>query len=202
MTDATSSRAPREGVSKREKRRSEILDAAAAVFAEKGYYAATIQDIADRLGMRAGSLYYHLASKEEALAEVCRLGGLAFLDRIKTLLSSGRPVRELIREATRLHLDARWRDYVSNFTVNRGMLPPAVREEMDGIARDYLAAWAQLIARGQEDGVLDHVIDSRTAAAALLAICNGAASAAPDGASLDVVADRVNRLFLYGMAAR
>lgn len=202
MTDASSAVPPRRNSTKREKRRGEILDAAAAVFAEKGYYAATIQDIADRLGMRAGSLYYHLESKEEALAEVCRLGGLAFLERISTLLSSGRPVLELIREATRLHLDARWRDYVSNFTVNRGMLPPAVRAEMDGIARDYLAAWARLIARGQEDGVLDRTIDSRTAAAALLATCNGAASATPDGASLDVVADRVNHLFLNGMTAR
>lgn len=186
---------------KRDKRRREILDAAAEVFAEKGYFAATIQDIADRIDMRAGSLYYHLASKEEALAEVCRMSGQAFVDGAEAILAAGKPVADTIRDGIRLHLDDRWRNYVSNFAFNRGMLPDNVRPEMDAIARGYLDVWVKILTRGQKDGTLAGDIDPRTAAAALLAICNGAVSAAHDGASAEEIAERVYRLFMGGVAA-
>ena len=46
---------------------NEVLDAAAAVFAEKGYQAARIEDIAARVGILKGSLYYYIESKEDLL---------------------------------------------------------------------------------------------------------------------------------------
>jgi TetR/AcrR family transcriptional regulator, cholesterol catabolism regulator len=49
------------------KREQAVLDTATAVIAEKGYAATTIQDIADRLGMLKGSLYYYVPSKEDLL---------------------------------------------------------------------------------------------------------------------------------------
>jgi len=45
----------------------EVLDAAAAVFLEKGYQAARIEDIASRVGILKGSLYYYIESKEDLL---------------------------------------------------------------------------------------------------------------------------------------
>jgi TetR/AcrR family transcriptional regulator, cholesterol catabolism regulator len=46
---------------------SEVLEAAAAVFNEKGYQAARIEDIATRVGILKGSLYYYIESKEDLL---------------------------------------------------------------------------------------------------------------------------------------
>jgi AcrR family transcriptional regulator len=46
---------------------NEILEAAAAVFHEKGYQAARIEDIATRVGILKGSLYYYIESKEDLL---------------------------------------------------------------------------------------------------------------------------------------
>jgi len=37
------------------------------VFRTKGYHAATMQDIADAVGILKGSLYHHFESKEEVL---------------------------------------------------------------------------------------------------------------------------------------
>jgi TetR/AcrR family transcriptional regulator, cholesterol catabolism regulator len=51
-------------------RRQEILDTAAAVFAEKGILAATVRDISERAGILSGSLYHHFASKEEMIASI------------------------------------------------------------------------------------------------------------------------------------
>ena len=46
---------------------NQVLEAAAAVFHEKGYQAARIEDIAARVGILKGSLYYYIGSKEDLL---------------------------------------------------------------------------------------------------------------------------------------
>ncbi|MFE0188363.1 TetR/AcrR family transcriptional regulator [Streptomyces sp. NPDC058989] len=53
-----------------EERRRELLAAAAEVFAVQGYDATTVRQIADAVGMLAGSLYYHFDSKESMLDEI------------------------------------------------------------------------------------------------------------------------------------
>jgi TetR/AcrR family transcriptional regulator len=66
---------------KRRKRRAEILHAALIAFREKGYHTTTLEDIADRLGVRKTALYHYFPDKEsilyechrESLAEIARL---------------------------------------------------------------------------------------------------------------------------------
>src|SRR5690606_20295851 len=68
----------------REERWSELVKVATQVFYEKGYEAASLQDIADRLGMLKGSLYYYIQTKEDLLYEVINgvhQGGLRNLKR-------------------------------------------------------------------------------------------------------------------------
>ena len=48
-------------------RRAEIIAAAKQLFATNGYDATSIQRLADEVGLLKGSLYYHIASKEELL---------------------------------------------------------------------------------------------------------------------------------------
>ncbi len=47
--------------------REEILQAAALIFQEKGYHAASMQDIAEAVELKKGSLYHHVDSKQEIL---------------------------------------------------------------------------------------------------------------------------------------
>ena len=47
-----------------------ILDAAAALFAEKGYQSTTLQDIIDATGLSKGAVYHHFRSKEEIAQRV------------------------------------------------------------------------------------------------------------------------------------
>ncbi len=54
----------------REERWPELLEVATDVFSEKGCEAASLQDIAERLGMLKGSLYYYINSKEDLLYHV------------------------------------------------------------------------------------------------------------------------------------
>lgn len=48
-------------------RQKQLTRAACEVFARKGYTAASIQDVADKVGVLKGSLYYYIESKEDLL---------------------------------------------------------------------------------------------------------------------------------------
>ena len=53
-----------------EERKDEILDAAAELFAIKGFEGTSTGDILDKVGIARGTLYYHFKSKEEILDAV------------------------------------------------------------------------------------------------------------------------------------
>ena len=68
-----------------EGRRGEILDAALAVFGEKGYESGTMREIAKRIGVTEPALYRHYESKEAILSDIVATAG----DRISTEVRRG-----------------------------------------------------------------------------------------------------------------
>ncbi len=55
-----------------EERREAILTAALSAFSDLGYTQATLNDVADRLGVTKGCLYHYFESKEKLLVELIR----------------------------------------------------------------------------------------------------------------------------------
>jgi len=58
-------------------RREDVLTAALALFAERGFHGTAIPDIAARAGIAAGTIYRHFASKEALVNELFRRSKLA-----------------------------------------------------------------------------------------------------------------------------
>src|SRR5580658_7019093 len=87
-----------------ENRYREVLDAAAVAFAENGYLGASTRDIAERLGIRAASLYYYLPSKEAALLAICKLGVLDFIGNLREIIARSEPAPAKLRAAITNHL--------------------------------------------------------------------------------------------------
>lgn len=56
-----------------QKRSAQILEAAARVFAQKGYHAATTKEIAAQAGVSEGTIYNYFQSKEDLLLSIPRL---------------------------------------------------------------------------------------------------------------------------------
>ncbi|MHB1469062.1 MAG: TetR/AcrR family transcriptional regulator, partial [Solirubrobacteraceae bacterium] len=53
-----------------ERRRQEVTDAAAEVFAERGYHATSIEHLIEATGLTRGGLYHYTASKRDLLRSV------------------------------------------------------------------------------------------------------------------------------------
>ena len=64
-----------------EERPKQILDAALAVFAERGLAAARLEDIAKRAGVSKGTIYLYFANKEELFRGVVRGTVISFIER-------------------------------------------------------------------------------------------------------------------------
>ena len=85
---------------KGERTAERILDAAEALFAERGYAGATLRDVAAEVGLRTPSLYNHFPSKESLYAAVLERGISPVLDVltevVETRNRSDRDVRQTV----------------------------------------------------------------------------------------------------------
>ncbi len=83
--------------------RSVLLDAAEDVFAEKGFTAATLDDIAHAAGYTKGAIYKHFATKEDFFLAVSDRYWRRYFDNFAEVMSAARQIgaRELDEIAQR-----------------------------------------------------------------------------------------------------
>jgi AcrR family transcriptional regulator len=70
----------------------EVLEAATKVFYERGYADATVQDVADELGILKGSLYYYIETKEDLLYRLLEDAH----ERVEAVLAEASGRRDLV----------------------------------------------------------------------------------------------------------
>lgn len=63
--------------------REQVLHAAAQLFVTRGFAATSTREIAEKVGIRQASLYYHFAGKDEILAELLERSVRPTMDRIE-----------------------------------------------------------------------------------------------------------------------
>jgi AcrR family transcriptional regulator len=104
-SDTEADRPPR-----RPGRDAEVLQAAVKVFCEKGYSAASVQDVADEVGVLKGSLYHYMDSKEDLLMRVFDEAHAAAIESMAIVM--GLDVTPL--ERLRLYFERHVRWYLDN----------------------------------------------------------------------------------------
>ncbi|HEV8557393.1 MAG TPA: TetR/AcrR family transcriptional regulator [Actinophytocola sp.] len=77
-------------------RREELLELAAKLFAERGYRATTVRDIADAAGILSGSLYHHFDSKESMVDEILTRFQEDLFGRYEEIVARGLGPRETL----------------------------------------------------------------------------------------------------------
>ena len=66
-----------------------LLDAAAAKFAEQGYHATTIRELAAASEMTPGAIYFHVPNKQALLLAVYEEGVQRIVDRVEKATAGG-----------------------------------------------------------------------------------------------------------------
>jgi TetR/AcrR family transcriptional regulator, cholesterol catabolism regulator len=160
------------------KRYAEILDAAAAIFAEKGYHGASTTDIADRLGIQQAGVYYYFKSKDSVLAEVCRLGVQGYLEHLSAISKSDAPSDVKIRLAIREHLLPfhHFPDYVKVFHSERRYLTGENQKQVQKLANKYERELRRLFENGVAAGDFRKNLNCKLVTLGLLGMCNSVAT--------------------------
>lgn len=185
-----------------------ILDTAARLFKEEGWTATSLRDIAAECGIKAGSLYYHFASKDEIVAEVLRIGVQTTFDQVREAVAAlpvDAPAEAVLRTAIRAHLRAMF--HLSDYTVANlrifGQVPAHIRAEHAPLRHAYEAYWSELFARCARSDRLDPQRNLRLTRYFLIGAMNATLDWFHTGRlSIEEIGDELAALFLGGLRAR
>lgn len=167
------------------RREGEVVQAAIEVFSAKGYKAATIQDVADKVGMLKGSLYYYIDSKEHLLVKIYERINEGAAAILRTSAARELPALDRLQQFVQSYLQFVFANhelmtlYAGEWTQLTGDYRAAVlaqRAEFDDVIRGLIRA-----AQAEETVAAD--LDDRHAAYFLLSAVNAVTAwYRPDGA--------------------
>ena len=180
------------------------MEAAARVFAERGYHGASTQDIADLLGIRQASLYYYFPSKEVALEQVCMQGVGGFFETAQAIATGPGSPREKLAGLIRAHiaplLDRS--NFVRVFLTQRQYLPNQSRRRIGKWSRGIEKIFEAMIRQGATKGEFRSDADPRLSALAILGMANAVAAwYGKENASIERIGGEFVALALRGLGA-
>ncbi len=151
------------------------IRSAASVFAEKGFHGASTKDIAERMGIKQGSLYYYFKSKEEALGEVCLYGIEDYVERMRSIAASDQPFEAKLMAIITSHLSS-YRERNEALKVHndeRLYLPEDKRARLKELGSNYRQQLERIFEEGARTGALRDSVECHFAAQAVIGMCNG-----------------------------
>jgi AcrR family transcriptional regulator len=83
-----------------------LLDSAATKFAEQGYHATTIRELAAATAMTPGAIYFHVPNKQALLLAVYEEGVQRILDRIEGAVHERMAAWDRLESAVAAHLES------------------------------------------------------------------------------------------------
>jgi TetR/AcrR family transcriptional regulator, fatty acid metabolism regulator protein len=147
-----------------EEKRRLILDAAAGVFARKGFHTSRVGDIAEEAGVAHGLLYHYFASKDEVLDTIFHEHWTSLLDRLHEVEQSDESAEEQLRRVAAILLRG-WltEPDVVCVVVREIARSPEVTARVEELVRP-IGAIRRIIERGQRNGEFRADLDASTAA--------------------------------------
>ena len=163
--------------------REKVLAAAVQLFAEFGYHAATMRDIARIAGIQAASIYYHYASKQALLVEIMETHMRRLNANLERIVSTQDTIQQRLYEAISNHIRLHT-TYKSEFFI----IDTEIRA-LEGVSRgkilalrdQYEVLLQKLLQEGMKQGILRQT-DVKVSSYAIIAMCTQVAQwFRPDG---------------------
>jgi AcrR family transcriptional regulator len=182
--------------------RDQILEAAAQVISQKGYHAASMQDIADAVKLQKASLYHHFSSKQEILLILLDQALDLLTGRVSAVVEQEIPSDEKLYQAIHVYLGSlyEYAALASVLLLEHRSLDKKYRERHVPRRDRFERLWRDLIQEGIDNGTFQK-LDSAMTARALLGEMNWTITwYRSDGYySNDQISDLFANLFLDGL---
>ncbi len=134
--------------------KKKILDEASKLFQERGYLASSMRDLAERVGLKASSLYSHIGSKEELLQKICFDSARGYLEGMRAIEESEITATKKVEQLILLHIQIATTD-VSSMTIFsdewRHLSEPYL-QEFRTMRRNYERSFGRILQQGMESG--------------------------------------------------
>jgi len=136
--------------------RAGILTAAADLFRERGYRAATLDEIARRIGVSKPTLYGYFRSKEELLAAIFHRAMSLFERDLGAIRASGDDPVTQLRRVIRFHVGAviAERSFLAVFFSEEANLPPSLSRAIRRRKARYDRTVRAIVEAGVRNGSL------------------------------------------------
>ena len=182
--------------------REKILAAAVQLFAQYGYHAATMRDIARISGIQAASIYYHYASKQALLVEIMDTHMRNLNANLQRIVQEPAPIEQRLYEAIANHIRLHT-TYKAEFFIIDTEIRALEQEQRGAILalRDQYEMLLQgLLAEGMAQGIFRRA-DIKVSSYALIAMCTEVATwFRPDGRlSVQQVIDIYTQMITEGL---
>ena len=157
----------------RETRSGTVLRTAAALFATKGFAAASVSQLARRAGLSKPGIYYHVRDKEELLFRICVNAMTGLLEGVRAAVAVSDDPAAQLGGLMRAHIKYHWKHPGSLAILfgQIGHLSPERRRRVVALEREYLDLVREIIREGQRRGLFGQV-DPTVAAFSLFAMLN------------------------------
>jgi AcrR family transcriptional regulator len=136
-------------------RKQKIIDTAIEVFHEKGYRAATLEDVAKMLGLTKAALYHYVSSKEELLSIIYIQAIDSFFAHAFEIAGRDLTPPEKLRLLIHDHVERIITDNLAMFAVffsEENQLPDADFRKIRKEQRKYNQVFKQIIEEGIDQG--------------------------------------------------
>ena len=154
--------------------RSDVIDAAGRLFAERGYHGTSMRDLGKDLGLLGSSLYSHVDSKQDLLVEVVEEGARLFESSAEQAKATPGTARDRMAALVAGHVSV----VLDNVNVARTflnearMLDTEHRERIVQARDHYEGVFRSVLADGVGDGSFRSDIDPKTASIYILSVLN------------------------------
>jgi AcrR family transcriptional regulator len=185
--------------------RDEILDAAAQIFSQKGFHAASMQDIAEAVKLQKASLYHHVSSKQDILLALLDRALDMLIERMQGVIDLPLPSDVKLHRAIQVYLETliERRDLAAVLLLEHRSLEPEYHAKHIPRRDRFEALWRELLQEGKHQDIFtcpDPALVSRL----LLGSLNWTITWYRDDGPLSptTLADQVTDLFLAGLLTR
>lgn len=182
--------------------REKIRAAAVQLFAEMGYHAAPLRNIAELAGIQAASIYYHYPSKQALLVEIMDTYMRQLNASLEQIIARPTGVADRLYEAIASHIRLHTTHKAEFFIIDTEIraLEGEHREHILALRDQYEHTLQRLLQEGVENEVV-RPTDVKVTSYALIAMCTEVAAwfRSPGRLTVQQVIDIYSQLIAQGL---